>query len=226
MLLILNCLLMEKSVNAFNETMEKHLEDLAVNYEIIKVKDADKITNLNIFSHLIISGSGASAIDDNPWNSSLKDTIMHFVHNKKPILGICYGHQFLARVLAGIEHVRKAENGEIGFARIDIDDNDLFKGIENPVFSVAHYDEVFDLKEDFNIIARNKNCSVHAFQYKDLPIWGTQFHPEYGIEHTEDNIEEHRKNDPNFEKNYIYDLKDKNEIIQNKLIFSNFLSIK
>lgn len=150
---------------------------------------------------------------------------MHFVDRKKPVLGICYGHQFLVRVLAGADHVRKAEKGEIGFTNIDIDDNELFEGIVDPVFSVAHYEEVFDLNEDFKIIARNKNCSVHAFQYKDLPIWGTQFHPEYNIENTKYNIDEYKEKDPNFEKYYIYDLKDDDKVLQNGLIFKNFAAI-
>lgn len=222
MILILNCLLEEKSVDDFNKAMKRHLGDLPIEYEIIRVREADKIADLNLYTHLIISGSGASAVEDNPWNTTLEDTIMHFVNNKKPILGICYGHQFLVRVLAGADHVRKAEKGEIGFTNIDIDDNELFEGIVDPVFSVAHYEEVFDLNDDFKIIARNKNCSVHAFQYKDLPVWGTQFHPEYNVENTKYNIDEYKEKDPDFEKYYIYDLKDDDKILQNKLIFKNF----
>lgn len=224
MILILNCLIKGKSVNDFNTAMEKHLGDLPTEYEIVRVGEADKLANLNIYSHLIISGSGASAAEDNPWNYTLENIITHFVNNKKPILGICYGHQFLVRVLAGVDHVRKAENGEVGFASIEIDDNELFNGIVDPVFSVAHFDEVFDLNEDFNIIARNKNAKIHGFQYKSLPIWGTQFHPEYGLEDTKDNIVEFRENNPDFEKHYIYDLEDENKTHQNKLIFKNFIS--
>lgn len=224
MILILNCLLEKKSVNAFNKAMENHLGSLPVKYEIIRVKEGDKIEDLNKYTHLIISGSGASPIDDNPWNSILEEIIMYFVNNKKPILGICYGHQFLVRILAGVEYIRKAEVGEIGFAKIDIDDNELFEGIKEPIFSVSHYEEVFNLREDFKVIARNHNCSVHAFQYKDLPIWGTQFHPEYGIEDMKNSIIECREKNPDFEKYYIYDLKDENKIHQNKLIFKNFVN--
>lgn len=224
MILILNCLLEEKSVNSFNVAMKRYLGNLPINYEIIRAREADKIADLSEYTHLIISGSGASVAEENPWNSSLEKIITHFVDNKKPILGICYGHQFLVRVLAGVEHVRKADKGEIGFASVEIDDNELFKEIVDPVFSVAHYEGVFDLNEDFKIIARNKNCSIHAFQYKNLPIWGTQFHPEYGPEDTRDNINEYKEKDPDFEKYYIYDLKDEKKTLQNKLIFDNFVN--
>ena len=190
MILILNCLLEEKSIEDFNKAMDTYLGELFTDYEIFRAIEADKIADLNIYSHLIISGSGASVLDENSWNSNLEKIIMHCVNNKKPILVICYGEQYLAKVLSGPEHIRKTRNPEIGFANVEIDANELFEGITNPVFSVYHYEEVFDLNEDFNIIARNQNCKIHGFQYKNLPIWGTQFHPEYNLECTKENIQE------------------------------------
>ncbi|QQY79948.1 GMP synthase-like glutamine amidotransferase [Keratinibaculum paraultunense] len=224
MILIINCLLEEKSILKFNEALKYNLGDLHIDYEIIRAVSMDEISDLNKYTHLIISGSAASAKEDRPWNYNLENAIIHFINNKKPILGICYGHQFLVRVLAGVEHVRVAERGEIGFARIDIDDNELFEGIENPVFCVSHYEEVFDLNDDFNIIARNKNCSVHGFQYNNLPIWGTQFHPEYRVEDMMESIKKKQKEDPDFKKYYINELKDEREMLQNKLIFKNFVN--
>lgn len=224
MILILNCLLKEKSIESFNKTMDTYLKELSIDYEIFRAIEANKITDFNSYSHLIISGSGASVLDDNSWNSNLEKIIMHFVNNKKPVLGICYGEQYLAKVLAGSKHIRKTKNPEIGFANIEIGENELFEGIINPVFSVYHYDEVFDLNEDFNVIAQNQNCGVHGFQYKNLPIWGTQFHPEYDLECTKENIQEAKEKEPNFKKYYIYDLEDNDRLIQNKLIFKNFVN--
>ncbi len=225
MILILNCLLEEKSVGIFNEAMGEYFRNLFIKYEIFRIKEADKISSLNKYTHLIISGSGASAVDGNSWDSILEEIVMHFVNNKKAILGICYGHQFLVKVLAGVNHIRKANIEEIGFVNVDIDNNELFEGIVDPVFCVAHHEEVFDLNEDFNIIARNRNCSVHGFQYKDLPVWGIQFHPEYSIKNVEDMINECREKDLNFEKYFVYDLKNDDKILQNKLIFKNFATI-
>ena len=45
---------------------------------------------------------------------------------------------------------------------------------------VSHYDEAFDLPAEFQVLAASPDCSVHAFQYRGLPVWGVQFHPEYG----------------------------------------------
>lgn len=224
MLLILNCLIEEKSVNDFNKAMAKHLEDLPIEYDIFRVRDVKSIPDLSKYTHLIISGSGASTLDDNSWDEDLKNIILYFVNNNKAILGICYGHQFLVKTLLGVEHIRKTANPEIGFTKIDIADNELFRGIDVPICCVAHYDEVFDLNEDFRIIAKNRNCSVHAFQYKDLPIWGTQFHPEYGVKDVEDMIDEFSKKDPNFNEHFINELDNEDKLLQNKLIFRNFIN--
>jgi GMP synthase (glutamine-hydrolysing) len=46
----------------------------------------------------------------------------------------------------------------------------------------CHFDEACDLPADFHVLAASDRCAVHAFQYRDLPVWGVQFHPEYGPE--------------------------------------------
>ena len=47
---------------------------------------------------------------------------------------------------------------------------------------VSHYDEAFDLPGEFKVLASSPDCPVHAFQYRDLPVWGIQFHPEYSAQ--------------------------------------------
>jgi GMP synthase (glutamine-hydrolysing) len=47
---------------------------------------------------------------------------------------------------------------------------------------VSHFDEACGLPADFRVLASSPDCAVHAFQYRDLPVWGLQFHPEYGAQ--------------------------------------------
>jgi GMP synthase (glutamine-hydrolysing) len=100
----------------------------------------------------------------------------------KPVLGICYGHQFLAKVLAGPGHVRRAATPEFGFLDLRLGSNPLFQGLSESLVMASHFDEVCDLPREFRILAASPDCAVHAFQYRDLPVWGVQFHPEYGAE--------------------------------------------
>jgi len=137
---------------------------------------------LDSFSHLVISGSVASATEDQPWDAPLAALVRQCVDQGKPVLGICYGHQFLAKVLAGPDHVRRATAPEFGFLDLELAPSPLFAGLREPLLMASHFDEAFDLPGEFKVLASSPACAVHAFQYRDLPVWGVQFHPEYGAE--------------------------------------------
>lgn len=221
-ILVINALLKEKNRIDFEKILDKYLKNEHNNIEYLYVKKINNmILNLNKYTHLIISGSAASVLDNNIWDKSLSKIVMSFINNKKPVLGICYGHQFIAKTLNGIESIGKSLNPEVGFTKVNIKPNEIFDGIKNPVFSVAHFDEVKFLSNEFNIIADSKNTKIQAYQYRNLPVWGIQFHPEYGIEDTNINIKDLRK--INEKVNIENDLEYINKIEQNMLIFNNFI---
>jgi GMP synthase (glutamine-hydrolysing) len=78
--------------------------------------------------------------------------------------------------------VRRAAKPEFGFIDLGLAPNPLFQGLGKPLVMVSHYDEVCDLPKEFKVLASSPGCAVHAFQYRDLPVWGVQFHPEYNAE--------------------------------------------
>jgi len=129
----------------------------------------------------------------------------------------------LARAIAGDDVCRKAKTPEFGWKKMQIKENPLFKGISNPVFLESHYDEVCNLNDDFEIIATNNECEMQAFQYKNLPVWGVQFHPELQFVNGTEMIQEHLKEYPHDKKYYKNELDIENQIKQNFLIFKNFV---
>ncbi|MCD7975149.1 MAG: glutamine-hydrolyzing GMP synthase [Phascolarctobacterium sp.] len=99
-----------------------------------------------------------------------------------PILGICYGHQFMAQALGG--RVDSANVGEYGKTPIKLDSNAvLFKGLEPKNISwMSHADYVSDVPDGFEMIATTEECPVAAMMHEGKRLYSVQFHPE--VEHT------------------------------------------
>ena len=101
-----------------------------------------------------------------------------------PILGICAGHQFMARFFKGeVKPSRIPEFGKIELTVLKVKDP-LFKKVpKKSIVWESHNDEVTILPKDFEILAESENCKIQAMKYKKKPFYGLQFHPE--VEHTQ-----------------------------------------
>ncbi len=101
-----------------------------------------------------------------------------------PILGICYGMQFMAYTLGG--EVKKATKREYGQMEVDLDNNSkLFKGFKNSnICLMSHTDYVDSVPEGFEKIAKSNTCKIAAMENKSKNFYGVQFHPE--VNHTID----------------------------------------
>jgi len=182
MILVVNCFYEETFAADFDRVVSGHFRRAGRETRHLRAARIDALGDLAGYTHLVISGSVASATEAQPWDQPLAGLVGRFVEARKPVLGICYGHQFLAKVLAGPEHVRRAPAPEFGFQRLALAPNPLFRGMAEPEVMCSHFDEACDLPAEFRILASSADCAVLAFQYRDLPVWGVQFHPEYGPE--------------------------------------------
>jgi len=105
-----------------------------------------------------------------------------------PILGICAGHQFMARYYGG--DAREAPQPEFGAMEIRLVDGGgiLFENTPGTqIVWESHNDEVHVVPDDFNITASSDSCQVQAMQNMEGTRFGLQFHPEvndseYGTE--------------------------------------------
>lgn len=100
-----------------------------------------------------------------------------------PVLGICAGHQFMARYFGG--KCEPAKIPEFGRVEISVSNrDDIFKNLpKRMVVWESHNDEVTVLPENFELLASSENCKIQAMKHKSKPLYGLQFHPE--VEHTE-----------------------------------------
>ena len=132
---------------------------------------------------LILSG-GPSSIYDKEAPLANRDILDLDV----PVLGICYGMQYITHVLGGM--VEKATDREYGNAIINIQDNrDLFYGFNNekkePVW-MSHGDRIDRTPDGFRVLANSKNSPVAAMADESGRLFGVQFHPE--VAHTPNGI--------------------------------------
>jgi len=100
-----------------------------------------------------------------------------------PVLGICAGHQYMARFFGG--EVKPSEATEFGKVELKILKQDvLFEGVpEKSIVWESHNDEVTRLPSVIEILAESENCKIQTMKHRDKPFYGLQFHPE--VEHTE-----------------------------------------
>ena len=98
-----------------------------------------------------------------------------------PVLGICYGLQFMVHALGG--KVRPAAKREYGHAKVELHQGSrLFKGLPK-VLAVwmSHGDEAEELPAGFDLTAKSPNA-VAAIENPERKMWAVQFHPE--VHHT------------------------------------------
>jgi GMP synthase (glutamine-hydrolysing) len=98
-----------------------------------------------------------------------------------PVLGICYGLQFMVHALGGKVH--PAEKREYGHAKVEVQDGSrLFKQLPK-VLAVwmSHGDEAVELPAGFRLTAKSPSA-VAAIENPERKMWAVQFHPE--VHHT------------------------------------------
>ena len=129
---------------------------------------------------VILSGSPYSVYDENAFKADLTE-----IRGKYPVLGICYGAQFLAYTSGGnVEPANSREYGRANLSHIDGED-ELLKGIHvGSQIWMSHGDTITVLPDNFKVIASTDDVRAAAYHVEGEKTWGVQFHPE--VFHSED----------------------------------------
>lgn len=156
----------------------RRLRELNMYCEIVPYnhfpKDASDVKGV------ILSGSPYSVNDETAFKADLSE-----IRGKYPVLGICYGAQFLAYTSGG--KVESGDSREYGRANLgSINGNDpLLKGIEaGSQVWMSHGDTITVLPSSFKIVASTNDVPAAAYHIEGEQTWGVQFHPE--VFHTTD----------------------------------------
>ena len=149
-----------------------------------RVRELDmfcEIVPYNKFPHddpdvigVILSGSPFSVYDERAFKVDLSN-----IRGRLPILGICYGAQFMAHTGGGkVEPAGSREYGRANLAAFD-HDNPLLQGLsDNTQVWMSHGDTITQLPDHCHKIASTDKVEFAAYQFDNERVWGVQFHPE------------------------------------------------
>ena len=123
---------------------------------------------------VILSGSPYSVHDE----QAFKVDLSRFV-GKYPVLGICYGAQFISYANGGkVERTETREYGRAHLQYIDTADP-LFRGFEDKSqVWMSHGDTITAIPSDCHVIASTEDVKFAAYASSEKPVWAVQFHPE------------------------------------------------
>ncbi|MHA1146629.1 MAG: glutamine-hydrolyzing GMP synthase [Promethearchaeota archaeon] len=126
---------------------------------------------------IILSGGPSSVYQEKSPQLS-KDIFDYVLNQKIPILGICYGLHLIIHQLRG--KIEAHEHKEYGKTEINITQRSgIFESLDKKeIVWMSHGDQVKEMPEGFEILAKTDTCPIAAYANKEKLIYGVQFHPE------------------------------------------------
>jgi len=174
-------LLMIDNYDSFTYNLVQYFGELGAD---VQVHRNDKITIAEIAAlnpdKIVISPGPCTP---NEAGISL-DVIQHFA-GKKPMLGVCLGHQSIGQAFGGeIVHANEIMHGKT--SPVFHNNNSIFSELSNPFEATRYHSLVINkatLPDCFEVTAWTQNedgsiDEIMGVQHKTLPIEGVQFHPE------------------------------------------------
>ena len=164
----------------FTQLIARRIREFGVFSEIISHKKikANKIT-IDI-KGIVLSGGPLNVYENKKFKFDKKILELNI-----PILGICFGHQILSKVLGG--KVKQAKQREFGLAEVkkiskSLLTNNFFDKKNKSKVWMSHADQVVKIPKNFKKIASSKNSKFTIIENKVKNFYGVQFHPE--VTHT------------------------------------------
>ncbi|PRY23748.1 GMP synthase (glutamine-hydrolysing) [Aliiruegeria haliotis] len=119
----------------------------------------------------LVSGSRHGAYEDHDWIPPLEEFIRTAHAARKPMVGICFGHQIIAQALGG-KVIKFPSGWSVGPTQYDF-------GGETVALNAWHQDQVVEVPEGARVLASTEFCANAALAYGDT-ILTIQPHPEFG----------------------------------------------
>ena len=164
-------------VESFNKIAEQC--PYPCTYHLPVMSDMDSILkSLSRSCGIIILGSAASVHDQSDWQLVLSSMLFKAIANDIPILGICFGHQFLAHNLGGrVDYLWNKEKKK-GIREICVTNSSLIDSNETFNLIYSHQEGVVECPDNFFVSASSELVEIEAINHSSKAIWGFQTHIE------------------------------------------------
>lgn len=174
-------LLMIDNYDSFTYNLVQYFAELGAEVEVQR-NDKLSINDIETLNpELIVISPGPCT----PNEAGISLDVIHQFAGKKPILGVCLGHQAIGQAFGGdVVHAREIMHGKT--SPVHHNNVGVFKGLNNPLQATRYHSLVIKketLPDCFEVTAWTENPDgsideIMGVRHKTLPIEGVQFHPE------------------------------------------------
>jgi anthranilate synthase component 2 len=148
---------------------------LVIENDQINIQEINKINP----THIVLSPGPGTVLNEKDFGISME--VIQKLYQSLPILGVCLGHQGIAKAF-GAEIITAPSIKHGKTSRIEHNQKDIFKNIENPFFGMRYHSlSVADTNFPPELIVAARSLDddvIMAIQHRQYPLFGIQFHPE------------------------------------------------
>jgi anthranilate synthase/aminodeoxychorismate synthase-like glutamine amidotransferase len=137
-------------------------------------RSLDEIVEIDPDAILISPGPGT------PDDAGLSNDVIRTFAGRRPVLGVCLGHQCLGQVFGGrVVRANEVMHGKTSVIRHD--GRGVFAGLPNPLEATRYHSLVVDrasVPPELEITAETDDGTVMGLRHREYAVEGVQFHPE------------------------------------------------
>jgi anthranilate synthase/aminodeoxychorismate synthase-like glutamine amidotransferase len=166
--------------DSFTYNLVQYLGEMG---EKVEVRRNDQISCQEIEklnpSHIVISPGPCT-----PQKAGISIQLLKYFAGKKPVLGVCLGHQAIGAAFGGrVIRADKVMHGKV--SRVKHDGKSIFQNVPNPMIATRYHSLIVsekNLPKDLEVSAETQETDgtrvIMGLRHRRFPIEGVQFHPE------------------------------------------------
>lgn len=132
----------------------------------------------------LVTGSPSGVYDGLPWIAPAEEFLRRAMEARRPIVGICFGHQLLAQALGGTV-IKSPKGWGLGLHEYNWQPDSGRSG--SFVLPASHQDQVVTLPSTAKVLAASPHCAYAALAYGDDALT-FQAHPEFTLAYQKDSL--------------------------------------